>query len=204
MSGKRLNFNDPRSQLFFEFVRCKNEVKPKYFLLENVGMKKEFIEIMNKYLKEKPQPMNSNLVSAQNRQRNYWCNWKVPKLDDLQIFWKDIQLENAQDVMYYSEAAFNWLRKSPVRFDKYREYTNKSDVKMQMLEASHSKGYSNQRCFGIVDNGYTRYIHPIECERLQTLPDNYTAGVSNTQRYKMLGNGWTVKVISHIFKNIPN
>ena len=75
-----------------------------------------------------------------------------------------------------------------------------SKVKMQMVEASHHKGYSNQRCFGIKDGVVTRYIHPIECERLQTVPDNYTNHVSNTQRYKMLGNGWTVDVIAHIFK----
>jgi site-specific DNA-cytosine methylase len=69
---------------------------------------------------------------------------------------------------------------------------------MQMIEASHYKGISNQRCFAILDNGKLRYIHPVECERLQNLPDDYTKGVSNTQRYKMIGNGWTVDVIAYI------
>jgi site-specific DNA-cytosine methylase len=49
---------------------------------------------------------------------------------------------------------------------------------------------------------YWRKLTPLECERLQTVPDNYTNHVSNTQRYKMLGNGWTIEVIAHIFKNM--
>ncbi len=55
-------------------------------------------------------------------------------------------------------------------------------------------------CHGILTSGYLRKLTPIECERLQTLSDNYTEGVSNTQRYKTLGNGWTVDVITHILK----
>lgn len=56
----------------------------------------------------------------------------------------------------------------------------------------------------LIDGKYYRRITPIECERLQTLPDNYTAGVSNTQRYKSLGNGWTVDVIAHIFNGLKD
>lgn len=73
-AGKMLNFNDPRSKLFFEFVRALKETKPKYFLLENVVMKKEYQDIISSYLGVKPIEINSSLVSAQNRKRLYWTN----------------------------------------------------------------------------------------------------------------------------------
>ena len=72
-----------------------------------------------------------------------------------------------------------------------------------MIEASHYKNYSSQRFFGIKDEKGLRYITPVECERAQTINDGYSQGVSNTQRYKMLGNGWTVDVVSHIFSFLP-
>jgi site-specific DNA-cytosine methylase len=66
-----------------------------------------------------------------------------------------------------------------------------------------STGIGNALITDDINDKYNiRKLTPIECERLQTVPDNYTEGVSNTQRYKMLGNGWTVDVIAHIFKNI--
>ena len=64
------------------------------------------------------------------------------------------------------------------------------------------KGFGNQQMSGVMDNNNIRMLTPIEYERLQNVPDNYSSVVSNTQRYKMLGNGWTVDVIAHIFKNI--
>ena len=87
--------------------------------------------------------------------------------------------------MYYSKQAFEWLFKDEKRKKRYKEYTNKTKTKMQMLEASHSKGYSNQRCFGVLDeNGKVRYIHPIECERLQNVKDNYSQfGIENHNQY---------------------
>ena len=214
-AGKQLAFDDPRSKLFFEYVRILKEVKslnPNVkFLLENVQMKQEYLDVISEELGVSPVKINSSLVSAQNRVRYYWANWEITQPEDKGILWKDIQLDNADKVMYYSEAAFNWIFKSPKRKEKYLEYTKDSAIKMQMLEASHHKGYSNQRCFGINDSGRIRYIHPIECERLQTLPDNYTkgwdiynVGVSNTQRYRCLGNGWTVDVIAHILKDSCN
>ena len=76
-AGKQLNFEDPRSKLFFEFVRLLNECKPKYFLLENVKMKQEFQDIISEQLGVKPIMINSSLVSAQNRERLYWTNIPV-------------------------------------------------------------------------------------------------------------------------------
>lgn len=216
-SGKRLNFEDPRSALFFEYVRILKELQEKNpsikFLLENVVMEKQHEDVITKYLGVKPIKINSNLVSAQQRNRLYWTNLEVGELEDRGIYWDSVQISTRENVMYYSEQAFNWLFKDERRKKRYKEYNSKTKEKMQMLEASHYKGYSNQRCFGIKDdNGDVRYIHPIECERLQNVKDDYTAfgitpegkqvKISRTQRYKMLGNGWTVFVISHILKQL--
>jgi len=267
-AGKQLNFDDPRSKLFFEFVRLLKETKPKYFLLENVLMKKEYEQIITDHLGVEPIFINSALVSAQNRKRLYWTN--IPNVSepiDKGITWGDVRERgvNAQN-FYYTEKAMQWLGRVSQKKSKTLTVHSNTD-KMQMLEASHSKKYSNQRFFGIVDlpdnkqsiaamrgrylidgkrqdgkqitkgltkqyiefrydgktNALTtvgkdnvvvpftlpnripadefffRYITPLECERLQTVPDNYTSCVSNTQRYRMLGNGWTVNVIAHIF-----
>jgi DNA-cytosine methyltransferase len=266
-AGKQLNFDDPRSKLFFEFVRLLKETKPKYFLLENVLMKKEYEQIITDHLGVEPIFINSALVSAQNRKRLYWTN--IPNVRepiDKGITWGDVRERgvNAQN-FYYTEKAMQWLGKVSQKKKKTLTVHSDSD-KMQMLEASHHKKYSHQRFFGVVDlaedeqaiaamrgrylidgkrqdgkqitkgltkqyiefrydgktNALTtvgkdnvvvpftllnripadefffRYITPLECERLQTVPDNYTSCVSNTQRYRMLGNGWTVNVIAHI------
>lgn len=201
-AGKQLNFNDPRSYLFFEFVRLLHECRPKWFLLENVRMKKEYQDVISNVLGVEPILINSALVSAQNRNRLYWTN--IPNIEqpkDKKIYFCDILEENA-NCFYYTNESFNWLFKSEKRKNKYKQYSKKTKEKMQMIEASHYKGYSNQRCFGIEDKRGVRYISIVECERLQTLPDNYTEGISNTQRYKCIGNGWTVDIIAHILKGI--
>ena len=198
-AGKQLNFEDPRSKLFFEFVRLLKETKPKYFLLENVVMKKEYEKIITDHLGVEPILINSSLVSAQNRKRLYWTNIpgiKQPK--DKQIAWGKIREFDVADNFYYSENGLNWLKKHGERKGKKLAIWGDKE-KCQMIEASHFKNYSSQRFFGIEDKKGLRYITPVECERAQTVPDNYTACVSNTQRYKMLGNGWTVDVIAHIF-----
>jgi len=94
LAGKQLNFNDPRSALFFEYVRLLKEVKPDYFLLENVRMKKEYQDVISKELGVEPILINSALVSAQNRKRLYWTNIpNVTQLEDKHIYLKDI-IEN--------------------------------------------------------------------------------------------------------------
>lgn len=98
-AGKQLNFDDPRSKLFFEFVRLKNELQPKYFLLENVKMKKEYEDIISSYLGVEPIMINSNLVSAQNRVRYYWTNIPVKGLPkDRCILLKDITEDGLQSL----------------------------------------------------------------------------------------------------------
>lgn len=203
-AGKGLNFEDPRSKLFFEFVRLKNETQPKYFLLENVVMKKEHEKVISEFLGVEPILINSNLVSAQNRKRLYWTN--IPDIKqpaDKQIGWGKIREFGVADNFYYSENGLSWLKRHGERKGKKLSIWGEND-KCQMIEASHFKNYSSQRFFGIEDEKGLRYITPIECERAQTVPDNYTDCVSNTQRYKMIGNGWTVDVIAHIFGSLLN
>ncbi|RTL03541.1 DNA (cytosine-5-)-methyltransferase [Candidatus Dependentiae bacterium] len=89
-AGKKLNFNDPRSELFFEYARALKEIKPKHFLLENVKMKKAHSDVITSYLGVEPVKINSSLLSAQNRLRNYWCNWKVYQPKDKGIILEDI------------------------------------------------------------------------------------------------------------------
>ena len=201
-AGKGLNFEDPRSKLFFEFVRLKNEIKPKYFLLENVVMKKEHENVISEYLGVEPILINSNLVSAQNRKRLYWTNIPFEDIEDYNITWGNVREHNAPEKFYYSEKGLAWIdRHSKAKNKPLRIWANED--KAQMVEASHFKNYSAQRFFAIEDVKGLRYITPKECERLQTVPDNYTDCVSDTQRYKMLGNGWTVDVIKHILSFIP-
>lgn len=189
-SGKQLNFEDPRSKLFFEFVRLRNECKPKHFILENVGMKIEFQNLITQMLGAEPIEINSNLFSAQNRKRLYWTNIPVSKPFDRGIYLNSI-VENGVGV----------------NVERQGKLIIGGTSKACCLMARDYKGFGNQRMTGVqLENGTVRKLTPIEYERLQTVPENYTAHVSNSQRYKMLGNGWTVDVIAHILKGIqtPN
>ena len=334
-AGKQLNFNDDRSKLFFEFVRVLKECKPKYFLMENVRMKKEYQDIISSYLEVEPIFIDSNLVSAQNRKRLYWTN--IPGIktpEDMKILLKDVVHENT-DLSIESDCWIEWWKKNAefqlkkkysqldgdkaitmtarqygswngnFIFEKLNEYIVPFDKTLKILDKEVERGkvgyfrkdsqanrvyyihnkaitltgcsgggaakmgqylfgvtnrargtnpgglrndgskcptisahhweHNNHLIFGcitpdrinkrqngqrfneenkfytltgqdrhgILVEGYIRKLTPIECERLQTLPDNYSEGVSNAQRYKMLGNGWTVAVIKHILKNLP-
>jgi len=197
-AGKRLNFEDQRSKLFFEFVRILEECKPKYFLLENVKMKKEFQDIISKYLGVLPIEINSNLVSAQNRKRLYWTNIKIASMpDDKGCVVSDIVEKIVSD-------KYNLSVLAQAKIEKYSKgYKTTGKAPTLTTELAHSTG-SNITPKLIKEIGKNRRATPVECERLQTVPDNYTSMVSDTQRYKMLGNGWTVDVIAHIFKGLLN
>lgn len=297
-AGKQLNFDDPRSKLFFEFVRLLEETKPKYFLLENVKMKKESMAIISKYLGCEPVEINSALLSAQNRKRLYWTN--IPGLEqpeDNKTYLRDILLTSGDPICYstsgrgakgvefrmssndkahtlstggygnrsfsgvveelkHTEKAINYMNRTVKGGRNHWDFKHHSDskndkssalvanlykgvpynvLKEEVLVHNIYGGFQETKCRVFNEKGPTlransgggslpsvfngtgeeaqsmdlkelrtviRKLHPIECERLQTVPDNYTEGVSNTQRYKMLGNGWTVDVIAHIFKGM--
>lgn len=159
-AGKQLAFDDPRSKLFFVYSDIlthidnerdkagKTEVK---FLLENVKMKKEYLEIISDHLGVKPVFINSALISAQNRQRYYWANWDFEQPEDKGITWGNVREHGVEwSPMYYSDAALDWIGKHGTRKGKKLKI-HCDDEKMQMVEASHFKKYSSQRFFGVVD-----------------------------------------------------
>jgi len=188
---------DGKSGLFWEYVRILKEVKPTYFLLENVVMKKEWEDVITEALGVKPIKINSRLLSAQNRPRLYWTN--IPNItepNDKDIKMGDV-LEDDADLKYaISEAKIKRVLETQ-RGKGF--FYNKTHEKCGTLIS----GYYKQPTDGIyVDLGFKRRLTPTECEKLQTVPVNYTNCVSDSQRYKMIGNGWTVDVIAHIFKNI--
>lgn len=190
-----------QSYLFWEYVRILKEIRktnPEVkFLLENVRMEKRWKELISKIIGVQPIFINSNLFSAQNRQRLYWTNIKVDELPK----------ENAltlKDVIHETGENYPLTKKHHEAFLKSYKWKHcELDEKSKPLLASYYKQpphcpYIKSK---ISESGFRR-MSPIECERLQTIPDNYTEGVSDTQRYKMIGNGWTIDVISHIFKNL--
>lgn len=209
IAGKRAGLKGERSGLFYVMADMIKTYRPKYFLVENVAsMKKCQKDIISKELGVEPIMINSALVTAQNRKRLYWTNIPgIEQPEDEYIDWGDIREYGVKEKsMYYSEKALDWINKHSQRTGKKLKIHGNRD-KMQMIEASHHKKYSAQRFFGIIDNGLgpggdLRYITPLECERCQGYPDNYTEDVSNTQRYKGLGNAFTVDVIKHILSNI--
>ena len=310
-AGHQLAFDDPRSALFFEFVRVLKEVNPKYFLLENVKMKKEFLDIISDQVGVEPILINSSLLSAQNRQRYYWTNIPgVEQPEDRGLVLKDILETEADErptkdternrrhhktpeqksltmtATMYKGAGNNGMTlvplgkpqrvgtavdikghdsikrvyspegKSPTLttmqgghrqpkvavetsengvtnikkgtsgkswFFEQQTYTEDSKKTRALKAGSGSgnipkvvstirdkskavrtggRGSYDRHEWDSVDEMHWRKLTPLECERLQTVPDNYTNHVSNTQRYKMLGNGWTIEVIAHILRNM--
>ena len=275
-AGKQLNFNDPRSALFLEYVRILQEAKPRYFLLENVKMKKECQDVISGFLGVEPIEINSALVSAQNRKRLYWTNIpNVTQPKDLGIMLKDVLEEDGAEPMYSNiyggfgenaprmhagksvtirpstggghipsvtvrsvvdrekaycldanyakggnlETYFTKRRRqlvfkvpplqemsgNYVQFDKSGKNYKSQDQRAYFPEGKHGalqahNGAGKVKVY-LAPDSY-RKLTPVECERLQTFPDEYTEGVSNTQRYKMLGNGFTVDVIAHILSGL--
>ena len=180
-AGKQLNFKDPRSKLFFEYVRLLNEVKPKFFLFENVRMKKEYLDVISGHLNCEPIIINSALVSAQNRVRYYWTNIpNVTQPKDVKVLLADVLDDGT--------------------VDRDKSYC----IDANYFKGGNLKSYFEKcrRQLVFLDDGGYRKLTPLECECLQTLPEGYTEGVSNTQRYKQLGNGWTVDIIAHILRGI--
>ena len=251
-AGKQLAFDDSRSKLFFVYSdilthidaeRDKAGKKEVKFLLENVKMKKEYLEIISDHLGVKPVFINSALVSAQNRQRYYWANWDFEKPEDKEILLNDViesdfvdrNKSHCLDANYWKggnlKSYFEKNRRQLAFVDRDKSYSITSSYANGVCLKQYFQQYRKQLVFlkprgnnhgglrgldgkspAITSNSWEqnvfavkkdllhyRKLTPIECERLQTVPDNYTNHVSNTQRYKMLGNGWTVDVIAHIF-----
>jgi len=189
---------DGKSKLFWEFVRVLKETKPTYFLLENVKMKKEWEKIITDTLGVEPIAINSRLLTAQNRPRLYWTNIpNVVQPIDRGIVLKDILVNEVEEKFYLSAKAIDYMSRLRNGKPRWEYHTNPLDGKSACLTANMYKGVP----YGVIKE-LKRRLTPIECERLQSVPDNYTEGVSNTQRFKMLGNGWTIDVIAHILNEM--
>ena len=291
-AGHQLNFDDPRSKLFFEYIRVRDELKPKYVLLENVRMAKKSQDVISKHMGFEPQALNSSLLSGQNRYRLYWWGKlvgdtyeqiSIPPMVDKGIVMQDILEDGyATDEMtsggksHCLTARYNgavwWnsierkqrtmvLKDNPTMSKDGLIRVGTADLKghdsikrvyaqegkaptLTTMQGGHREpkvaigrivnrrldehgtrkddqldlpftrqlevrddGKSNclttvQKDNVVVSKDMWRKLTPLECERLQTLPDNYTNHVSNSQRYKMIGNGWTVDVIAHILKTM--
>jgi DNA (cytosine-5)-methyltransferase 3A len=202
-----------KSKLFYEFADCLEHVQPEYFLLENVLMDQESQDIITDRLGVEPIYINSNHFSAQDRPRLYWTN--IPfntELPNNETVFAYIMEQEVDENYYYDDEFEVWnglekrmvgslKRRYPNGKVKLTETTSRvyhPDFKMACLTAV-SGGHQEKKVYV---NGRTRKVTPLEYERLQTVPDGYTASMSDSQRYKMLGNGWTVDVIAHIFKGI--
>lgn len=205
-SGKGLNFDDPRSKLFFEYVDVLNHIR-KFnsnikFLLENVKMKDEWSAVISEYLKVDYQEINSKYFSAQNRVRRYWTNFKIPPYEDKGILLKDIVEDN-----YIHSAA-----------KRTRPLANENKRKSLCLEVN---GINKAMCLVTVNlnnlltplpkgryidcniNDYPcRVMTPREMERLQTVPEGYVGNITSNQAAKLLGNCWNVDTIVHIFNGL--
>jgi DNA-cytosine methyltransferase len=189
---------DGKSKLFWEFVRVLKETNPTYFLLENVRMKKEWENIITEQLGVKPILINSRLVSAQNRPRLYWTN--IPDIGqplDRCLVLADILEEQVDDKFNLSDQACDYMSRLRNGKPRWEYHTNPLNGKSACLTANMYKGVP----YGVIKEKLRR-LTPVECERLQTVPDNYTVGVSDTQRFKMLGNGWTIDIIAHLLNNM--
>jgi len=242
-----------QSYLFWEYMRLLNEIKPKYFLLENVKMSKKWKDILSKAIGIEPILINSNLLSAQNRQRLYWTN--IPNVEqpqDKELLLKHILQNDVEEKYFLSKKMIEGFEKHKVRHDEkgtgFSWKPTQGNKKASCLRANgalaptdniiivnnkgnitftknylqwDSNGKNNRsQCdrayyydgksgtlmtnvnLNVLKQNIIRRLTPIECERLQTVKDNYTNFVSDSQRYRMLGNGWTVDVIAHIFKYI--
>ena len=189
---------DGKSGLFWEYVSVLKELKIKNpeikFMLENVNMKKEWCDIITSKLGVEPVAFNSNLVSAQNRDRLYWTNINFIVPRDKNILFNDI-LENLPFREIPKCFYKNWGDK--MRIDKGLNWVQNKKANCLTTKNCHTNQYLLNE-----DKSMCRLLTANEFEKLQTVPLNYTNIVSNTERFKMLGNGWTVDVIAHIFNGL--
>lgn len=182
-------FDHAKSKLYYVFLAIMREYNSRWFLLENVSMKSEHIDVITRDMKQKPALLNSNLVSAQNRSRLYWTN--IPNQSrpaDRGLYIKDVYEPGTGKPLPAVTA------ERPRAIKNRRLLTDKA----QCILASSHKGAQANGATVIKDGDHYRLLTPRECEKLQTVPVDYTNHVSKTQRLRMLGNGWTVDMISHI------
>lgn len=216
-------------ELFKNYLIALEKFKPDYFLYEN--NKSMSLAIKNQItneLKVEPIMINSALVSAQNRQRLYWTN--IPKVElpqDKEIFIEDILEYSSlysKNILIPINITTNkksqtlkaqYAKNSIANFCCYTSTYGATGVAI-LTKANNKFQYTykvqdgkiiikNKKYPTNLSDGFyiIRKLSVRECMRLQTVPEDFIFPVSDTQAYKMLGNGWTVDVIAHILYNIP-
>lgn len=195
-----------KSKLFYEYLRLKEEINPKYFLLENVKMKKESENNLNKYIGVNGIHINSSLVSYQNRERIYWTNIpNVTEPQDKKINFQDYKCNNEKEC---DEAIV------PKTFSRLKYWNNgngNNSIKYGCDNITYknkihtlSRKQDRNPNGGLVEyKGFCRFLTRSEIEQAQTLPVGYTNMLSYNQMQDVCGDGWTVDVIKHIFSFIP-
>ncbi len=208
--GEVTGLNGEKSGLFYDYIRILKYVKPKYFLLENVAsMEDQWRDLISEILEVNPIMINSSLVSAQERKRYYWTNIKdVIQPEDKKLLIKDI-IQDSKDVgekyWYNREFTYNGddnkvqctLLGSGLMRNMREVYNQNSKCNTLLCD-----GDGGNRQKKVYQDGRCRKFTPLEYERMQTLSDNYTDCICDSKRYTGIGNGWTVDVISHIFRFI--
>ena len=231
-AGNGMGLKGDESKLFYEYVRVLKWIKEKNnpnikFLLENVEMKNSNKEIISNELNTQPILINSKLVSAQNRPRLYWCNFDVDLPNDKNIKLKDILIDEDIDLVEKNGLKFD-IRLSEKSMNLVFIHNNQIAVKqatkqgfiyaldgdginLQFPTSKTRRGRVIKQKSSTLDrqcdccvliNDVIRKLNINELEKLQTLPVDYTIGFSENERKSMIGNGWTVDVIAHIFKNL--
>ena len=203
----RMGLEGPNSKLFYDYVRMLEETNPKYFIFENVAsMKPSVKEEITKIFGVEPIMIDAKDVSAQNRKRYFWTNIPVdlPKNKNIKI--QDVLEQNVDPKYYHTQKAIDYMnrkvRDGKTRLDAFGHHTDiRKQDKSRTLTANLRKGVPYNVL--IDESGRMRKFTPTEVERLAGVPEGYTEGVSNTQRYKMLGNGFQIQVMEHILSNIP-
>lgn len=190
---------DGKSGLFFHYLRLLKETQPKYFLLENVVGNKKAIAQITDLMQVEPVLFNSNLVSAQNRKRLYWTNIKFDLPEDKNIYLKDVLDEQPSSSSIVTAGRLKWLLSDKGRATLQKKYAVLDPEKANCLTARSDASWN---CNYVTRNGVITKLSCEEYEKLQTVPIGYTSIAKSSERYKMLGNGWTVDVIAHILKHM--
>jgi len=223
-NSERLGLEGLKSGLFFEYYRIFKELKPKYFLLENVRMDTEDMNYISSLMGVTPVRINSSLVSAQLRDRVYWTN--IPG-DDIDFFSSRISKPKGKNILFQDilNNGFTPLIKSRCLLESDSEPLS---TPVKMFHRFHTTGFTSlifeseehyEKCVKHYDENYKglstdnfnldnsiydniRYLSQTELEKLQTVPEGYTNILSRNQAAGLLGNGWTVDIIAHIFKGL--
>lgn len=200
-----------KSRLFWEYVRAYLILKPKYFFFENVAsMRNIDRDIISEQLGVQPVKINSSQFSPQNRRRYYWTNIPFELLEETRYTnetMKDILEDSVEDKYYLKQGTLDCV----MRPASGGWQSGKMEIDLEIGRPITASCWKIHRAD--TDNYVTteyqpkertnvRRLTPLEAERLQTLPDNYTAGEKDKDRYEAIGNGWTVDVVAHIFKNL--